>query len=152
VLIYDSAKKKVKNEKLRKFIVLIFIFGGLLFTGFIFGILGGILGAASTRSSADGMASLAGALIGTIAGYPVGIVVGLLVLRFLFHVDGKLLYGVIGAIAGVVLIFVLAEPLHLFNIYNNILAFIFLLLPPLLAIAGYFYLRIVNVFRSLKRH
>jgi len=152
VLIYDSAKKKVKNEKLRKFIVLIFIVGGLLFTGFIFGILGGILGAASTRSSADGMASLAGALIGTIAGYPVGIVVGLLVLRFLFHVDGKLLYGVIGAVAGVVLIFVLAEPLHLFNIYNNILAVIFLLLPPLLAIAGYFYLRIVNIFRSFNRH
>lgn len=147
-MIYRAGNSTKKNEKLRKTIVVIFIVGGLMAAGFMFGILGGFLGTASVNSNADSFEILGGAVIGTIIGYPIGMVIGLLVLKYIFRVSGSFLYGVIGSVAGVILIFILAEPLNLLDIYNNLVVYTFLLLPPVLATAGYFYLRIAGFIRS----
>ena len=94
------------------------------------------------------MESLGAVITGTIIGYPLGIALGLLVLRKLFRVNGSMVYGIAGGVAGVLLVLLLSEPLHL-NIDNNAIVAVFLLMPPVLATAAYFYARTIPRRKSL---
>jgi hypothetical protein len=127
---------------LRKIVSVAMIIAGLAGAGFIVGIIGGYMGAASGTNDYTGFQSLAGTIIGTMAGYPVGVALGLLVLRKLFKVFGSMLFGIIGAVAGVLVVLVLAEPLHI-NLYSTGIVTFFILTPPVLATIGYFYKRII---------
>ena len=124
------------------------IIAGLAGSGFIAGVLGGLLAAASFSGNTESMESLGVVIMGTIIGYPIGIALGLLVLRKLFRVNGSLIFGIVGGVVGVLLVLLLAEPLHL-NLYTNVIVTFFLLVPPVLATIGYFYTRIVPYRNSL---
>jgi hypothetical protein len=98
----------------------------------------GFLAAASCSKNSESMESLGAVIAWTIVGFPIGIALGLLVFRKVFKVGGSLVFGIAGGVVGVLLLLLLAEPLHL-NIYTDALVIVFVLVPPAIATAGYFY-------------
>ncbi len=118
------------------------IIAGLAGAGFIAGAIGGYMGAASGSSDYTGFQSLEGTIIGTMVGFPLGVALGLLVLWKLFKVKGSMLFGMFGAVAGVLVVLLLAEPLHI-NLYSTGIVTFFILTPPVLATTGYLYKRIM---------
>ena len=80
--------------------------------------------------------NLVGAIAGMVIGYPLGIAAGIVILDKVLRYRGWILAGIIGAVLGGVLPVAFAG---LMNINENpdLLWALILLLPPLLAVAGF---------------
>ena len=107
------------------------------FGGFMMAIPGILIGAQLiAANSLGGFEDLVGAIMGMVVGYPLGAVLGILVFSRVFKYRGSVWLAALGAVAGVFLVFGLAEPLNL-NANSNLLLGSFFLLTALLATWGF---------------
>ena len=128
-----------QKSGVRKIFKLVLMTLGLGIIGIAFGLIGVLIGGKVLGGNSVGFASLGLAIGGIIVGYPTGIIVGIVLIRKVLHQRGSLLLGFLGSVIGVVVIMVLAEPLHL-NSNTNLLLGTFLVIVPVFCLVG-FYLR-----------
>ena len=104
--------------------------------GVIAGLAGALIGAFVLRGQLLGFGGFIGAMAGMVAGYPLGVIAGLIVSGRLVRHYGSLLFGIIGALLGLVLSAGLTE---LLNLHDSPTVFIvmFFLTIPVLSEAGY---------------
>ena len=107
------------------------------FGGFMVAIPGILIGERILEeNSLGGFEDLVGAIMGMVVGYPLGAVLGILVYSRVFKYRGSVWLAGLGAAAGVLLVFGLAEPLNL-NASSDLMLGSFFLLTPLLAAWGF---------------
>ena len=118
----------------RSFIGMVF---ASAFGGYIMAILGTLIGSRIVdRNGFGGFGGLVGAIAGMIVGYTAGVVFGILVFSSAFKYRGSVWLAALGAIAGMLLILVLAEPLRL-NSNSNLMLWAVVILTSLLATLGF---------------
>jgi hypothetical protein len=110
---------------------------GLGLSGIAFGVIGALIGGKVLGGDSAGFAALGLAISGAIAGFAAGIIIGIISLKTIFHQRGSLWRGILGSLAGAVIILVLAGPFHLINNTDLLLA-VFCLGVPLGGMAGFF--------------
>jgi hypothetical protein len=103
--------------------------------GLLLGWLAGLL-SSQTAVAADGLAGLARALSGALLGYTLGVFAGIYLAARLLRQIGSLPLMITGAVAGVMLVLLAAEPLRL-NRSTDLLLACLILLPPALATVGF---------------
>lgn len=107
------------------------------FGGYVMAILGVLIGSKLIEgNSYGGFGGLVGAIAGMIIGYTVGVVLGILVYSKAFKYRGSAWLAALGAIAGMFLILVLAEPLNL-NSSSNLMLWAAVIVTSLLATWGF---------------
>jgi hypothetical protein len=104
--------------------------------GVVFAILGGLLYAAVATGDDVGFASLGNFLLGAIAGYALGLIFGVWLAGRLTRRPGTSWQATFGAVIGIVLIMLLAEPLSL-NTNQDLLVSLLLFVPALFAVIGH---------------
>ena len=112
------------------------MFTGLLLFGALFGIAGGFAGSRLLDGGTGGWEGLVWLLAGIVVGIPLGVIVGLVLIKVLIKYQGSLLFGILGAISGNILLMVLADPLSLNN-YQGLLFGLLLVLTPSLGTIDY---------------
>jgi hypothetical protein len=107
------------------------------FGGFLVAVPGILIGARLiAANSLGGFEDLVGAIMGMVIGYPLGVVLGILIYSRVFKYRGSIWLALLGVVAGVILVFGLAEPLNL-NASSDLLLGSFFLLTSLLATWGF---------------
>jgi hypothetical protein len=110
---------------------------GLGLAGVAFGVIGAFIGGKVLGGDSAGFAALGLAISGTIAGFAAGIIIGIISLRLIFHQRGSVWRGILGSLAGAVIILVLTGPFHLIS-NTDLLLVLFCLGVPLGGMAGFF--------------
>jgi hypothetical protein len=95
------------------------------FGGFVVAVPGLLIGA-RVGNSFGGFGDLVGAIAGMIFGYPLGVALGVLVFSRVFKFPGSPWLGALGAVLGMAVVLILAEPLNLNNNSNLMLGSMFL--------------------------
>jgi hypothetical protein len=109
--------------------------GGAL-CGVVLGGLAGLIGARLFAGVSDGWGDLIAAIIGAIIGYTIGVSIGVYVIGKRQSGRGSYWRALLGGGAGVVLVLLAAEPLHL-NQNTAILQIFLIALPPIGATLGF---------------
>jgi len=104
--------------------------------GIVFAILGGLLYAAIASADDVGFASLGNFLLGAIAGYAVGLIFGVWLAGRLMRRPGTSWQATFGAVVGIGLIMLLAEPFSI-NSNQDLLLSLVLFVPALFAVIGH---------------
>jgi len=104
--------------------------------GAVFGFLAALVGSWLLSDGYTGFGVIVGAMAGLVIGYPFGVIIGIFIMDKIVHYRGWILAGAIGAVLGGVIPIAFAE---VFGLNNNpdLLWALILLLPPLLATAGF---------------
>jgi hypothetical protein len=112
------------------------------FGGYVIAILGVLVGSKVVDwNSFGGFGGLVGAIAGMIIGYPLGVTFSIMVFSRVFKYQGSILLAAAGAIAGMALTLILAEPLKL-NSNSNLMLWTAVILTSLLATWGFHLKRI----------
>ncbi|XUX00313.1 MAG: hypothetical protein TUN42_10580 [Dehalogenimonas sp.] len=107
------------------------------FGGYVFAIVGALLGSKLIDwNSYGGFGGLVGAIAGMIIGYALGVVFGVLVFSKAFKYRGSIWLAALGALAGMMIILGLAEPLNL-NSNSDLMLWSVVILTALLATWGF---------------
>jgi len=123
--------------KIIKFVVKMI---GMAVIGIAFAIAGAFIGGRVLGSDAVGFGALGLAIGGILVGFPLGTIVGLILLKKLFHQQGSVWLGVLGAVVGTVATMVLSEPLNL-NAHINLLFGVFFTIVPALTLGGFYLIK-----------
>jgi hypothetical protein len=127
----------VKSLESRSFKTFLGMLLAAAFGGFLIAIPATLIGSQIfAENSLGGFEDLVGALMGMVVGYPLGVVLGILVYSRIFKYRGSMWRAALGAVAGVFLIFGLAEPLNL-NVNADVLLSSYFLVTALLATWGF---------------
>jgi len=110
---------------------------GTAVTGILIGILGVVIGAWLVGGNAfGGFGDVVGALIGMVFGYPVGVIIGMVLIRYVLHYRGSVIFGTGGVVVAMGLFLLLTgmglyfEPVFLWTMLFA--------LCPILGTAGYY--------------
>ena len=109
---------------------------GLGVLGIIFGVAGALIGGKLLGDDSLSFGALGLAIGGSLIGYLVGILVGIVLIKKVFHRQGSLLFGILGAFIGVIITVLVAIPLTL-NSNASAIVVIFCLGVPLVSMAGF---------------
>jgi uncharacterized membrane protein YeaQ/YmgE (transglycosylase-associated protein family) len=104
--------------------------------GVVIAALGGWFFATVITRDDIGFAALGNLLLGMAGGYTLGLMLGVWLAGRLLHRPGRAWQGTFGAVAGVALVMLLAEPLSL-NRNQGVLLGLLLVLPALFAVIGH---------------
>ncbi len=99
-------------------------------------VLGSWAGAKLGSGASDGWGDIIGALFGSVLAYPVGFVAGMWLVAWRLRFPHSLWRGIFGAALGLVLVLVLAEPLHL-NRDSRVIGTLLYLVPSVVALFGF---------------
>lgn len=99
-------------------------------------LLGSWAGAKLGAGASNGWGDIVGALFGSVLAFPVGFVAGMWVVAWRLHLPHSLWRGILGAALGLVLVLLLAEPLHL-NRDSRVMRALLYLVPSVAALFGF---------------
>ncbi len=99
-------------------------------------LLGSWAGAKLGAGASSGWGDIVGALFGSVLAFPVGFVAGMWLVARRLHLPHSLWRGILGAVLGLALVFLLAEPLHL-NQDSRVMGALLYLAPSLFALIGF---------------
>jgi uncharacterized membrane protein len=99
-------------------------------------LLGSWAGAKLGAGASNGWGDIIGALFGSVLAFPVGFIAGMWLVARRFRLPHSLWRGILGAALGLVLVLLLAEPLH-FNQDSRVMGVLFYLAPSLFALIGF---------------
>jgi len=107
---------------------------GLGIMGVVFGFLVALIGAVMLSGEIFGFGALVGAIGGMLLGYPIGVLVGIVVINWLFHYRGSILFGILGGFLGGVVTLGLGEVVGL---DPSLMFALFFLAVPVMCTVGY---------------
>jgi uncharacterized membrane protein len=99
-------------------------------------LLGSRVGVKLDASSGNGWGDIIGALVGSVLACPVGFVAGMWLVAWRLRVPHNLWRGIFGAVLGLVLVLLLAEPLRL-NQDSRLMVTLLYLVPSVAALFGF---------------
>jgi threonine/homoserine efflux transporter RhtA len=99
-------------------------------------VLGSWAGAKLGSGASNGWGDIIGALFGSVLTYPVGFVAGMWLVAWRLRFPHSLWRGIFGAVLGLVLVLLLAEPLRL-NRDSRIIGTLLYLVPSVVALFGF---------------
>ena len=98
-------------------------------------LLGSWVGMRLGSGASNGWGDIIGALFGSVLAFPVGFVAGMWLVAWRLRLPHSLWRGILGAVLGLALVFLLAEPLHL-NQDSRVMGTLLYLVPSLAALFG----------------
>jgi threonine/homoserine efflux transporter RhtA len=99
-------------------------------------LLGSWVGAKLGSGASSGWGDIIGALFGSVLAYPVGFVAGMWLVAWRLHFPHSLWRGIFGAVLGLVLVLLLAEPLRL-NRDSRVMGTLLYLVPSVAALFSF---------------
>lgn len=99
-------------------------------------LLGSWVGAKLGSGASSGWGDIIGALFGSVLAFPVGFVAGMWLVAWRLHFPHSLWRGIFGAVLGLVLVLLLAEPLRL-NRDSRVMGTLLYLVPSVAALFGF---------------
>jgi len=99
-------------------------------------LLGSWVGAKLGSGASSGWGDIIGALFGSVLAFPVGFVAGMWLVARRLHFPHSLWRGIFGAVLGLVLVLLLAEPLRL-NRDSRVMGTLLYLVPSVAALFGF---------------
>jgi threonine/homoserine efflux transporter RhtA len=99
-------------------------------------LLGSWVGMRLGSGASNGWGDIIGALFGSVLAFPVGFVAGMWLVAWRLRLPHSLWRGILGAVLGLALVFLLAEPLHL-NRDSRVMGTLLYLVPSLAALFGF---------------
>ena len=99
-------------------------------------LLGSWVGVKLGSGASSGWGDIIGALFGSVLAFPVGFVAGMWLVAWRLHFPHSLWRGIFGAALGLVLVLLLAEPLHL-NRDSRVMGTLLYLVPSVAALFGF---------------
>jgi uncharacterized membrane protein len=99
-------------------------------------LLGSWVGAKLGSGTSTGWGDIIGALFGSVLAYPVGFVAGLWLVAWQLHFPHSLWRGIFGAVLGLLVVLLLAEPLRL-NRDSRVMVALLYLVPSVAALLGF---------------
>ena len=99
-------------------------------------LLGSWAGAKLGSGASNGWGDIIGALFGSVLACPIGFVAGMWLVAWRLHLPHSLWRGIFGAVLGLVLVLLLAEPLHL-NRDSRVMGTLLYLVPSVAALFGF---------------
>ena len=99
-------------------------------------LLGSWVGAKLGSGASSGWGDIIGALFGSVLAFPVGFVAGMWLVTWRLHFPHSLWRGIFGAVLGLVLVLLLAEPLRL-NRDSRVMGTLLYLVPSVAALFGF---------------
>ena len=99
-------------------------------------LLGSWVGMRLGSGASNGWGDIIGALFGSVLAFPVGFVAGMWLVAWRLRLPHSPWRGILGAVLGLALVFLLAEPLHL-NRDSRVMGTLLYLVPSLAALFGF---------------
>ncbi len=108
--------------------------GGVV--GLLFLAAGSWLGFLLGRGASSGWGDIVGAFFGSVTAYPIGFITGMWLVAIPLHQPHSVWKAIVAALAGLALVFLLAQPLHL-NDDSRVLGTLLYLVPSVCALVGF---------------
>ena len=121
------------NQSLRA--MLLELVAGVVLGGCML-LLGSWVGVQLGSGASSGWGDIIGALFGSVLAFPVGFVAGMWLVAWRLHLPHSLWRGIFGAVLGLVLVLLLAEPLRL-NRDSRVMGTLLYLVPSVAALFGF---------------
>jgi hypothetical protein len=125
----DVSVRDSLRTTLLELVVGVVLGGGML-------LLGSWVGAKLGSGASNGWGDIIGALVGSVLAFPAGFVAGMWLVAWRLRVPHSLWRGIFGAVLGLVLVLLLAEPLRL-NQNSRVMVTLLYLVPSVAALFGF---------------